>query len=238
MRLLALAAAVSLCGCATAQVAIETTEAADLARELNGQKRFMRVSMHVTPFFGDSTRRLLTPLEPSLVRLLNDTSGKPIDPGEVEATFPAGTPVRIEKVDFPSGWAMAERVLYTPRTLVWVYTDVLGRGRNAPPTVLVLRPGLSTRDDFMVELEHHLTREDQTAALDAFTDAVREAIKKKQVVRDMPAAALEMSWGYPEAKRIELVDTQRRETWSWGDGARTAVLVDGRLQAVTGAELR
>ena len=149
----------------------------------------------------------------------------------------AGTPVRIAKVEFPSGWTMAERVLYTPRTLVWVYVDVEGRSRNAPPTVLVLRPGLATKDDFMVELEHHLTREDQASRLDGFSDVVREAIKKKQAVRDMPATALEMAWGFPESKRIELVDTQRRETWSWGDGARKAVLVDGRVQEVIGAEL-
>lgn len=237
MRYVALAAVLSLCGCATAQVALPPTESAALMRELNGQQRFLRVSMNVMPFYGDATRRLLTPLEPTLVRFLDDTSGNPIDPGAVEATFPAGTPVRIAKVEFPSGWTMAERVLYTPRTLVWVYVDVEGRSRNAPPAVLVLRPGLATKDDFMVELEHHLTREDQASRLDGFSDVVREAIKKKQAVRDMPATALEMAWGFPESKRIELVDTQRRETWSWGDGARKAVLVDGRVQEVIGAEL-
>lgn len=233
----AFALALALCGCATAQVALTPAESTDLLRELNGQQRFLRVSMNVTPFYGDATRKLLTPLEPSLVRFLNDTSGKPINPGAVEATFPAGTPVRIEKVEFPTGWTMAERVLYTPRTLVWVYVEVDGRPRNAPPAVLVLRPGLTTKDDFMVELEHHLTREDQAARLDGFSDAVREAIKKKQAVREMPATALEMAWGYPESKRIELVDTRRRETWSWGDGARKAVLLDGRVQEVSGAEL-
>ena len=51
----------------------------------------------------------------------------------------------------------------------------------------------------------------------------------------MPADALEMAWGFPESKRIELVDTQKKETWRWGDGARTATLVDGRLTAFTGA---
>ncbi len=237
MRVLALAVGLSMFGCATAQVALTPAESADLTRELNGQPRFLRVSMNVTPFYGDATRKLLTPLEPSLVRFLNDTSGKPLNPGEVEAVFPAGTAVRIEKIEFPSGWAMAERVLYTPRTLVWIYVNVAGRPKNAPPAVLVLRPGLSTREDFMVELEHHLTREDQSARLDGFGDGVRDAIKKKQAVRDMPAAALEMAWGFPESKRIELEGTQRRETWSWGDGARKAVLLDGRLQDVTGAEL-
>ena len=66
----------------------------------------------------------------------------------------------------------------------------------------------------------------------------RTAIKTKRAIVDMPAEALEMAWGFPESKRVELVDTQRRETWYWGDKAREAVLVDGRVQTVSGAELR
>lgn len=238
MRSLALAACLSLLGCATAQVAVPPTDVADLERGLTGEARFLRTSMHVTPFYGDQTRKLLTPVDPSLVRFLNDTSGKPLNPGAVEATFPAGTPVRIMKVEFPSGWVMAERVLYTPRTLVWVYAEVTGRAKNAAPAVLVLRPGLTSKDDFNTELERHLTRQDPTPRLETFTDAVRDAIKTKRAIVDMPAEALEMAWGFPESKRVELVDTQRRETWYWGDKAREAVLVDGRVQTVSGAELR
>ncbi len=235
MRALALAALVAITGCATAQVAVPTDQVADLERSLRGDARFLRVSMHVTPFYGDQTRKLLTPVEPELVRFLNDTSGRPLNPGPVEATFPAGTPVRIVKVEFPSGWVMTERVLYTPRTLVWVYVDVVGRPKNATPAVLVLRPGLTSKDDFNTELERHLTREDQSARLDGFNDGVRDAIKTKRAVQDMPAEALEMAWGFPESKRIELVDGKRHETWSWGDKTRTATLVDGRVSSFTGA---
>ncbi len=235
MRALALAGALALWGCATAQVAVPPTDVAALQRSLNGQARFLRTSMHLTPFFGDDTRKLLTPLDPSLVRLLNDTSGKPIDPGPVEATFPAGTQARIVRVEFPTGWVMAERVLYTPRTLVWVYVELSGRSKNAAPAVLVLRPGLNSRADFEAELERQLSRDDQAARLESFSDTVQEAVKTKRAVSDMSAEALEMAWGFPESKRIELVESARRETWSWGDGARTAVLVDGRLREFSGA---
>lgn len=235
-RLATLAAlAIALGGCATAQVAIPPTQVADLERTLNGDQRFLRVSMFLTPFFGDATRRLLTPVPPALVRLLEGTDRKPLNPGPVERIFPAGTAVRIAKVEFPSAWVMTERVLYTPRTLVWVYLDVAGAPRNSPPVVLVLRPGLQTDQDFLAELERHLTREDQGKRLEGFSDAVREAIRGKSVLVDMPADALEMAWGFPESKRIDLVDAQRKETWRWGDGARTATLIDGRLTAFTGA---
>ena len=235
-RLATLAAmAIALAGCATAQVAIPPTQVADLERGLNGDQRFLRVSMFLTPFFGDATKRLLTPVPPELVRLLDGANHKPLNPGAVERIIPAGTSVRIAKVEFPSAWVMTERVLYTPRSLVWLYLDVAGRPRNSPPAVLVLRPGLKTDQDFIAELERHLTREDQTKRLEGFSDPVREAIRAKTVVADMPAEALEMAWGFPESKRIDLVDTQRKETWRWGDGARTATLVDGRLTLFTGA---
>ncbi len=225
----ALALAVLCTGCVTAQVAVPPGQVADLERALSGQARFLRVSMHATPFFGDATKRLVTPVPPELVRLLDDTSGKPINPGPIERTWPVGTAVRILKVEFPSNWVMAERVLYTPRTLVWVYLDVAGAPRKAPPSVLVLRPGLRTDQEVLAELDRHLTRDDPTPLLEGFSDAVREAIRAKAAVVDMPAAALEMAWGFPESKRIELIEGQRKETWRWGDGARTAVLLDGRV---------
>ena len=230
-----MAGLLSMSGCVTAQVAIAPTQVADLERSLNGEQRFLRVSMYLTPFFGDATKRLLTPVPPELVRLLDGTDGKPLKPGPVERTFPAGTAVRIMKVEFPSAWVMTERVLYTPRTLVWLYLDVAGTPRQAPPYVLVLRPGLKTDQDFLAELERHLTREDQSKRMESFSDGVREAIRTKSVIVDMPAEALEMAWGYPESKRIDLVGAQRKETWRWAEGLRTATLLDGRLTTFTGA---
>ncbi len=235
MRGLVAVAVLAFTGCVTAQVAIPPTQVADLEREFNGDQRFLRVSMYLTPFFGDATKRLLTPVPPELVRLLDDTGGKPLTPGAVERTFPAGTAVRIIKVEFPSAWVMTERVLYTPRTLVWLYLDVAGTPKRAPPYVLVLRPGMKSAQEFLTELERNLTREDQGRRLEGFTDGVREAVRTKNAIIDMPAEALEMAWGFPESKKIELVGAQRKETWRWAEGKRTALLIDGRLTTFTGA---
>ncbi len=235
MRLVGAVVALAFTGCVTAQVAIPPTQVSQLERQLNGEQRFLRVSMYVTPFYGDATKRLVTPVAPELVRYLDDTGGKPLNPGPVERTLPAGTAVRIVKVEFPSAWVMTERVLYTPRTLVWVYLDVAGTPKQAPPYVLVLRPGLKTDQEFLAELERHLSREDQARRLEAFSEAVREAVRTKAALVDMPAEALEMAWGYPESKKIELVGAQRKETWRWADGLRTATVIDGRLTTFTGA---
>ncbi|MEW5737681.1 MAG: hypothetical protein AB1938_02080 [Myxococcota bacterium] len=214
-------------GCAAPGISLPPPDATRLERELTGEERFLRVSMFSTPFFKDDSKRLLTPLPPELVRLLEDPDGTPISPGPVEATFPAGTRVKILKVEYPSASVMMERVLYTPRTLAWIYLDVAGAKRGGGPFVLVLRPGIKSEDEFRSEVDRLLTREDLTARLQALSEGARQAIRTKTAAVELPAEALEMAWGYPEARKVELEGAHRKETWTWAQGARAAVLVDG-----------
>lgn len=234
MRAWIVLATLACTGCVTAQVALPPTQAADLERTLPGDMRFLRVSMYVTPFFGDATKRLLTPVPPELVRLLDGTDGKPLNPGSVDRIIPAGTPVRITKVEFPSTWVMAERVLYTPRTLVWIYVELPSAPKTAPPLIVVLRPGLRAHDEFMTEFERHLSLHPIEDRLERMPEHIREAISKKVALVDMNSDALEMAWGFPESKRFELEGTERKETWKWAEGARSAVLVDGRVAQLQG----
>lgn len=219
-------------GCATAAISLPPDQAARVERALTGEERFLRVSMYSTPFFKDASKKLLTPVDPRLVRLLDNPDGTPVLPGAVEATWPVGTRARIVKVEYPSSWVMAERVLYTPRTLAWIYVDVAGAPRGGAPFVLVLRPGLRTEDEFRAELDRLLTRDDPRARLEAFSEGVREGVRTKTAAVEMPAEALEMAWGYPDARKIELDGAHRRETWSWAQGARVAVLTDGVVAEV------
>jgi hypothetical protein len=218
-----------LLNCATAQVAIPASVAADISRRLVNEERTFRLSMYGTPFFGDATKKFVTDVPPEMVRVLHHPDGSPAEPGAVEATFPAGTPVRVLRVEFPSAMVMNERILYTPRTLVWVYLDVGGTSKGSPPHVLVLRPGLNSENEFLAEVERYLSREDVAKQVRELPDGVRDGVLKKRAVIDMPSDALEMAWGYPELKRIELDGERRKETWRWASGKRVAVLVDGRV---------
>ncbi|MBL8913112.1 MAG: hypothetical protein JNM17_20620, partial [Archangium sp.] len=175
----------------------------------------------------------LTPIPPELVRFLENPNGKPLTPGPIEKTWAVNTGVKILKVEFPSAWAMTERVLYTPRTLAWVYVEIDGAPRGAPPAIVVLRPGIKSQQEFIAELDRHLTRDDQSKQLDAFNDQVRDAVKTKTALNDMPSEALEMAWGFPESKKIELDGQVKKEVWKWGDGKRSASLSDGRVTAFT-----
>lgn len=218
--------ALALSGCVTAQVALPPEQAAYVERRLAGEVRYLSTSMFITPFFGDSTKKFVTAVEPKLVRVLNNPDGTAVNPGRVEGILPVGTRVHVERIEFPSAATMAERVLFTPRTLAWVYLKVAGQ---LAPHVLVLRPGLQTEAQLMSDLERYLVANDPAKRLESFSDAVREGIKTKTAIIDMPSEALEMAWGPPERKVIALEAEKKRETWFWADGQRVAVLLDGRV---------
>ena len=204
---------------------------ASLDRALTGPEavQYLRVSGNVTPFFGDASKRLLTPYAPEDVRLLDDTKGQPINPGAVERILPVGTKLRITRVEFPTSWVVAERVLYSPRTWPWVYLAEEGAAPGAPPLVLVLPPNLERPEDFRTELEKYLAPRELTAQLDALPPAVKEAVREKRLVANMSMDAVRMAWGPPERVLRTLEGTAKNEEWTYPGGRRKAFLTDGRL---------
>lgn len=233
LALLALALVPLLTGCFTPQVALPPEASTRLARTLAGSARTARVSLFVTPFFGDATRRLLTAVPPEQVRLLSHPNGTPVDPGPVERIIPAGTPARIRSVEFPTSFTMQERVLYTPRTLVWVTVDLSDTAPGGPSYVLVLRPGLSTEAELESELERYLSLFDVGARLEALGEPTKAAVRAKSAQVGMSREALEMAWGYPERKRLSLEGTRQLELWIYPGERRTAKLADGRVTELT-----
>lgn len=235
-RALALAAlALWLGGCAS-QTLLTLDERNALERDLTGgsRDRYLRLSFYVTPFFGDGTKRLITPVPPEEVRMLEYPDGTPVNPGAIEKILPAGTPARITQVEFPTAWTITERVLYTPRIQPWVYLEVSGDS-GPTPLILVLRPKIKNQGEFLAELERYLVEHDPTAAA-GFSDAVRAAIREKRATLDMSAEALEMAWGYPEVKKVSYEGSVRREDWIYPGGARVAHLADGRVVALDGGK--
>jgi hypothetical protein len=233
---LALAFAALSSGCATAVKQLPLEQRGSLERTLTGQERFLALSFYVTPFFGDSTLRLLTAWPPDEVRLLDSVAGRPINPGPVEAVLPAGSRARILKIEFPSALVQAGRVLLTPRSSTWVYLDVaLATDRVRPadtvPLVLVLGNTLGSEVEVLAELERSLSVRDLAPQLAQFSPQVREAIAKKATLPEMPTDAVLMAWGPPESRNITRDGEQRRETWVWPGGKRRLVIKDGRVEA-------
>lgn len=196
-----------------------------------GAERFLRASSYLTPFFGDASKRLLTPYPPEEVRLLNDLEGRPISPGPVQGLIPAGTRVRILEVEFPTAWVVAERILVSPRTQPWVYLEVEG-APPGPPIVLVLSSRSNTPGDFLAELDRYLVDSDMEPRLSRFQARYREAIREKKVIEFMPAAAVEHSWGYPEVIKRSMEGQLVQEEWVYPGGQRRVLITQDQVTKV------
>jgi hypothetical protein len=222
--------AVVICTACASYTTVPQEERLNLERDLTGKRRdkFLRLSFYVTPFFGDASKKLLTAVPPEEVRLLEQPGGEPINPGPVERVLPAGARVRITKVEFPTSWAVAERLIYTPRTQPWIYLQAEGRSDDLP-LILVLRPQIRSSQEFVAEIERYLSDADLTPTLSRWSDVVQKGVRTKTAMIDMPAEALEMAWGYPEKKQISFADAVKNEEWTYPGERRRAYLADGRV---------
>jgi len=201
-----------------------------LVRDLTGRRsdKFLRLSFYVIPFFGEASKKLLSPAPPDEVRLLQRPNGEAVDPGPAERILPAGARVRITKVEFPTAVALSERPLHTPRTLPWVYMRTLGEPEQVP-LILVLRPEIRSSEEFLAELERYLSDTDLDATYTRWSQVVQHAVRTKTAVIDMPAEALEMAWGYPDRKQISFASSTKHEEWVYSGERRRAYLADGRV---------
>jgi hypothetical protein len=216
-----------LCACLTTyRMPIEISEQGRLSRSLENQSRFLRISYFVTPFFGDETKQLLSPVNPAWLHLLEDLDGNPVPPGDIEDLLPAGTLVRILKVEFPNAAAINQRVMYSPRTRPWVY---VATQHSSKPLVLVLKNTFESPDDFQAELNRYLTPLNPSSQIEEFSADEQTAIRTKEALLGIGAQALEMALGYPETKTLVFEGNQKTETWIWGGGKKALTLREGRV---------
>lgn len=216
-------------GCAS-NTLLAPQQQADLGARLRDKRVFLAVSMYAGPFFREADKRLLSPAPFAELRLIESPGGEPIVPGEEEQVWPAGTEVRVRKVEFPTSLAMTQRPILTPRHAPWVLLEIAGVApppppRTAPTWIVVLRDGIDTPEAFWTEWKKHFT--DAPPALD---EATRPLVERKAAAVGMSANALTMSWGWPTKRVLFPPDRGvRREEWLWLGGPRRALLEDGRV---------
>ncbi len=222
MRRLVLAL-LACCACFP-RAEVPDSERLKVSRELEGATRYLEVAVNVGPFFGDATKLLASDQPFSELELLESPGGQTIAPPPSERVLPPGTAVRLLRVEFPTGWTIARRILMTPRYHPWAFLEVAGEPR---PVVLVLPQDLTTFEQVRLELDRYLTPTDPLPVLRGFPEDQQTAIRAKRLVEDMPPRAVEMSWGYPEKKVIDRPGAT--EEWTWPGGKRRASFKDGRL---------
>jgi hypothetical protein len=206
------------------RVSVPDEERQRASRELEGRRCFTKVAVHVGPFFGDGSKLLVSDQPFRELDLLRAMDGSVIAPPAAERVLPPGTPLRVDRVEFPTGWLIAKRVVMTPRYHPWVYLALEGEARSL---VLVLPQTLSSAEDVRVELERLAGPSDPSPALEDLPDRQRTAIARKDLVEGMSPQAVEMAWGYPERKIVDR--PAGTEEWSWPTGRRNAFLRNGKL---------
>jgi hypothetical protein len=212
--------------CATPDIHISEGEQLRSQRELaGGPPRFLRAASWVGPLWDDTEKLFLTDRPAEEIALVETPRGKPILPPKFERVLPPGTPVRIQRIEFPGTFTMAQRVLVSPRFHAWVYLALEGEPR---PVILVLPREVKSAEEIRAELERYLAAEDPRPALAALPADVRERVLRKEVAPGMSARALEMAWGLPDRKRMDR--PAGTEEWFWGP--RRVLLRDERVERV------
>jgi len=220
---LAVALALAAAGCAPLTV-VPDAERERTHAALEGQSRWLRVAVSVSPLFGDRGKLLLLDAPPAEVDLLRSTDGSVILPPAPGRILPPGTPVRVEQVEFPTGLVIAGRVVMSPRYHPWVYLKLAGEER---PGIIVLSTSAVTADAILAEVDRVLTRDDPSRLLAGLPQAQRDAIGRRELVEGMGARAVEMAWGVPEKIRIDRPAATAE--WAWPAGKRRAWFQDGKL---------
>jgi hypothetical protein len=194
------------------------------ARELEGQRRWLGVAVYVGPFFGDSTKLLASDRPFSELELLESPGGRVITPPPATRVLIPGTAARIARVEFPTGWTIAKRVVMTPRHHPWVFLQIADEPR---PVVLVLPRDLESAEQVRLELDRWLAPVDPAPVVAGLPEEHRRAISAKRLVEDMSPRAVEMAWGYPERKVVDR--PAGTEEWTWAGDKRRAWFKEGKL---------
>lgn len=223
-KALLVAAALAPFAACTPRAIIPDADRERVHDQLAGQQRWLRVATYAAPLFGDHSRVLLSDQPLSELELVLSPGGDVIPAPPAERIVPPATRVRIEDVEFPTGWSIARRVVMTPRYHPWVILDVPGDPR---PHVIVLSQTVASFEDVRAELDRILTKDDPSSFFSGLPGEQRTAISKKELVDGMGLRAVEMAWGLPERKRIDRPSAT--EEWTWPGGKRRAFFQDDRL---------
>lgn len=193
----------------------------------------LAMSLWVAPFFHDGTRRLLTTQPPDETTLVVTPRGEPIPPGAALEVLPAGTRVRVLRVDHPDWLSLLQRPLLAPRERTWVELVVDGRGAETS-YVLVLPPDVDSRDALLAALAPMLTDRDVRAEIAALPPLDRHAVLGKLALPGMGVRALELALGKPYYRRRFGDGVAQVEEWTWRSDVRDrrVIVRDGVVSEV------
>ena len=233
MKALSLSLLLCLASCASYTVlSAGERSAVDVAH--TGELLFLKQSMYAGRFYDDDRYRLLHPRRFSELTYLLNAEGEPILPPPSDEIIPAGTRVRVEKIEWPEGDAVFRRPLYTPRYTTWIFLRV-ARERGSSTTIeraeqhIVLLPGgISDQETFEQWFSASLTATDPNPWMLGLSEAQQAAIEQKKPVVGMNYEALTAALGFPDRLARETQEGAVVEVAVYG--ATSVVLKDGVVE--------
>lgn len=190
-------------GCASYNVIPDDGRARlDAAHE--GELLYVKQSLYAGRFYDDDRFRLVHPRRFEELTYLLNAEGEPIPPAPADEIIPAGTRVRIEKIEWPDGDAVFRRPLYTPRYTTWIYLRVargVGSGvtmERAERHILLLPGGLENEEAFEQWFTAALSPTDPTPWLRTLSEAHQISIAQKKPAKGMTYEALTAALGFPD----------------------------------------
>jgi hypothetical protein len=202
-----------------------------------GSLLFLRQSVYVGDFYDDNRYKLVHPRKFEELGFLESIEGDAIPPPPPDGVIPAGTRVRVEKVEWPVGDVVFRRPIYTPRYTTWVWLRV-ARDRGADVTlerderhIMLLPAGIGDAETFDLWFDAALSAEDPNPWLLSLPDDQQLAISQKQAVAGMTYDALTSALGFPDAITRDVREGSTLEVAVYG--ATSVVLRDGVVERVS-----
>lgn len=231
---LALAACGAI-GCPS-YVVIPDAERARIDEVHTGELLFLRQSLYVGQFYDDDRFRLVHPRKFEELTYLETVEGDTIPPPPAEGIVPAGTRVRVERIEWPTGDVVFRRPLYTPRYTSWIVLRVAAdRGPDVTVErdqrhILLMPGGIADAETFDLWFDASLSEEDPNPWLLSLPQDQQNAILLKRAIPGMSYDALTTALGFPDtlARKVEEGSTVEVGVW----GALTVTLRDGVVESV------
>ena len=233
----ALVAALLSAACPSYTMLAETDRSA-VERAHEGQLLYVKQSLYVGQFYDDVRYKLVHPRRFSELTYLQTVEGDAIPPPPAEGIIPAGTRVRVEKIEWPTGDVVFRRPLYTPRYTTWIYLRI-ARERGSDVTIerneqhiLLIPGGITDAELFNSWFTAALTPEDPNPWLLALPQAQQNGIVTKQAAVGMTYDALTAALGFPDsiARAPGEDGGPTREVAVYG--AASVILAEGVVQSV------
>ncbi len=169
-----------------------------------GELLYVKQSLYAGRFYDDDRYRLLHARRFEELTYLLDAEGQPIPPPPANEIVPAGTRVRVERIEWPDGDAVFRRPIYTPRYTTWIFLRVASAPgedvtfERSERHIMLLPGGISDEATFNEWFDSALTRTNPNPWLRSLPDVQRVAIARKEPTVGMTYEALTSAMGFPD----------------------------------------